>query len=144
MANDTESSERRDWDFDRDGTLEGLYVETREVTVKNGPSAGKTKLVFDFHHGLEDELVSVWETTVLRSKLGQELKSRRKPDFELGERFVIVPTGKKQSANGTYRDFSVTFEYAAPKRSAAELLSAEEAPRGLFDDAEPELDDQAA
>ena len=90
--------------------------------VKNGPSAGKEKLVFDFHVGLDDELVSVWETTVLRSKFREELRARRKPDFEPGERMTITPTGKKESANGVYRDFDITFEHAAPKRSAAELL----------------------
>jgi hypothetical protein len=116
------STERRDWNWDTDGPLEGLYVETRSVTVKNGPSAGKEKLVFDFHVGLDDEAVSVWETAVLRSKFREELRSRKKTDFEDGEQITITPTGKKTSVNGTYRDFDVTFEHAAPKRTAAELL----------------------
>jgi hypothetical protein len=127
---DTTTSERRDWNWDNDGALGGMYVETREVTVKNGPSAGQTKLVFDFHVGPEDELVSVWGTTVLCSKLAHELRARRKPDFELGERFTITPTAWKESGNGKYRDFDVDFEYPAPKRSAAEMLrvDAEEPP----------------
>ncbi len=122
----TEATARRDWDWDTDGELDGLYVETRSVTVRNGPSAGQSKLVFDFHHGLNDEPVSAWETTVLRSKFSEELKRRKKPDFEPGERFVITPTGRKTSANGTYRDFHVVFENAAPKPSTAELLAADQ------------------
>ncbi len=59
-------SDRRDWNWDTDGALEGIYVETREVAIKNSPSAGHWKLVFDLHVGLEDELVSVFETAVVR------------------------------------------------------------------------------
>jgi hypothetical protein len=113
----------RDWSWDEDGVLEGLYVECRLVNVANGPSAGEQKLVYDFHVGLEDELVSVWETSVLNSKFREELKARGKSDFEPGERFVITPKGTRQSASGnTYRDFSVIFEHAAPKLTPAELL----------------------
>jgi hypothetical protein len=32
---------RRDWSWDVDGELDGMYVETREVAIKKGPSAGK-------------------------------------------------------------------------------------------------------
>ena len=116
------TTERRNWNWDADGVLEGMYVETREVAIKHGPSAGQWKLVFDFHRGLEDEFVSVFETAVLRSKLRQELKARRASDFQPGERFVIRPLGFKESANGKYRDFDVEFEHAAPKRSVADLL----------------------
>lgn len=119
------TTERRDWNWDRDGELEGLYVEMRSVVVRNGPSAGKEKIVVDFHVGLGDEPVSVWETAVLRSKFGQELRARRASDFQPGERIKITPLGKKESANGTYRDFAVEFEHAAPKRTAAELLADE-------------------
>jgi hypothetical protein len=118
----------RDWDWSKDGELEGLYVETRLVNVANGPSAGERKVVFDFHVGLEDELVSVWETSVLNSKFREELTARGKPDFEAGERFLITPKGTKQSAAGnTYRDFEVEFEHAAPKPSTADLLAQREA-----------------
>jgi hypothetical protein len=134
---DTTTSERRDWNWDSDGVLDGMYVETREVTVKNGPSAGHTTLVFDFHVGPEDELVSVWGTTVLCSKLARELRARRKPDFEPGERFTITPTAWKESGNGKYRDFDVDLEHAAPRRSAAELLGADAAqPLPPLDDTE--------
>src|SRR5512132_397105 len=80
----TSLDERRDWNWDRDGQPAGLYVETRQVAVKHGPSAGREKLVFDFHVGLDDNPVSVWETTVLRSKLARELRDRRKPDLRAG------------------------------------------------------------
>jgi hypothetical protein len=123
MSESTEGAERRDWNWDRDGKLVGLYVETRQVTVRSGPSAGQEKLVFDFHVGLDDELVSVWETTVLRSKFRQELRARRKPDFEPGEQFTITPTGKK--GENSYRDFDVEFEHAAPKPTALDLLDNE-------------------
>jgi hypothetical protein len=122
---------RRDWSWDSDGALEGRYVSTREVSVKNGPSAGQSKLVFDFHVGLDDELVSVWETTVVRSNFGRELSARGKADFEPGELMTITPTGEKEGKNGTYRDFSITYEFAAPKKSAAQLLAARS------DDVEP-------
>ena len=92
---------------------------------RNGPSAGESKLVFDFHVGVDDKAVSVWETAVLRSKFRDELKRRGKPDFEAG--VTITPTGKKTSTNGTYRDFDVTFEHAAPRPTAADLLNAEAA-----------------
>jgi len=115
-------TDRRDWSWDTDGTLEGLYVETRNVTVRNGPSAGRAKLLFDFHLAADDSSVSVWETTVLRSKFREELKRRGKPEFEAGERIVITPTGTKEGVNGVYRDFDVAFEFAAPKPTTAELL----------------------
>jgi hypothetical protein len=140
MSNSTEATERRDWNWDHDGKLVGLYVETRQVTVRSGPSAGKEKIVFDFHAGLDDEPVSVWETTVLRSKFRQELRNRRKPDFEPGERITITPTGTKGENN--YRDFDVEFEHAAPKPNALELLEddnpdvSEHADRPLFSDDE--------
>jgi hypothetical protein len=116
----------RDWNWDSDGELEGLYVETRVVNIAAGPSAGTTKLVFDFHVGLEEELVTAWETDVLKKKLREELQRRGKPDFEPGERFKIRPKGMKQSRDGqrSYRDFEVAFEHAAPKPSTAELLAA--------------------
>jgi hypothetical protein len=119
---------RRDWNWDVDGELDGMYVAIREVTIKNGPSAGQSKLVFDFHFGLEDELVSVWETAVIRSEFDKELKARRKPDFEPGERITITPKGFKEGQNGKYRAFEFTFEHAAPKRSAAELLASRDEP----------------
>jgi len=126
-VNHSNTTERRDWSWDDDGALVDTphYVEAREVVVKNGPSAGKTKIVFDFQVGLEDRLVSIWETTVLRSKFREELKARAKSDFETGEVIKITPLGMKESANGTYRDFSVEFEHAAPRKSAAELLAAD-------------------
>ena len=117
------STERRDWRWDEDGELDGLYVETRAVVVKSGPSAGREKVVFDFHIGLDDELVSVWETAVLKSKFAAELKARQASDFQPGERMKLTPAGMKASANGQYRDFDTWFEHAAPKRSAAELLA---------------------
>jgi hypothetical protein len=124
------ANSRRDWSWDVDGQLDGMYVETREVVIKNGPSAGRSKLVFDFHVGIHDELVSVWETTVLRSKFRAELQARGASDFELGERIGVTPAGWKESGNGRYRDFDVVFEHAAPKRSAAELLGADEGQGG--------------
>jgi hypothetical protein len=134
----TQATDRRDWDWDRDDVLEGMYVETRQVTVKSGPSAGKSKIVFDFHTGLDDELVSVWETVVLKSKLREQLKRRGKPDFEAGERFVITPTGMKQGPNGAYRDFDIEFEHAAPKPTTAELLADKDSYGDEQDDA-PEI-----
>jgi hypothetical protein len=134
------TTERRDWNWERDGAFEGHYVETREVVVKNGPSAGQAKIVFDFHVGLDDEAVSVWETAVLRSKFAAELRARRKADFELGERITITPAGMKESANGKYRDFAVSFQHQAPKRTAAELLEADGNDDALVDsDPAPEV-----
>jgi hypothetical protein len=121
------SSARRDWIWDVDGKLEGLYVEIRRVTVKNGPSAGQRKLVFDFHVGLDDELVTVWETSVLKSKFKAELQARRADDFQPGEKITIDPLDWKEGVNGKYRDFAVTFKHAAPKPTAATLLDASEA-----------------
>jgi hypothetical protein len=115
------NTERRDWRWDEDGPLDAQYLELREITVRNGPSAGQTKLVFDFEI-LDGETVSVWETAVLRSKFAAELRARRKPDFEPGERIKVTPLEWKESANGKYRDFTVWFEHAAPKRTAADLL----------------------
>lgn len=134
---DPNTETRRDWRWDEDGDLDAQYVELREVTVKNGPSAGQTRLVFDFEV-LDGETVSVWETAVLRSKFGAELRARRKPDFEPGERITITPLGYKESANGRYRDFAVEFEHAAPKRTAADLLGGDDAEEG-DDDSNPLL-----
>ena len=120
-----ETASKRDWSWEDDGVLDGMYVNTREVTIRNGPSAGATKHIFDFHVGLDDELVSVFESTVLRSKFANELRARQKPDFEPGESIRIEPLEWRESANGRYRDFDVTFEHAAPKRTAADLLSSE-------------------
>jgi hypothetical protein len=133
----TETTERRDWDFDRDGKLVGLYVETRQVTIKNGPSAGQSKAMIDFHVGVEDELVTVWPPAVLRRMLCEELRRRRKPDFEAGEQIEITPRGKRTGANGPYWDFDdVVFEFAAPKPTAADLLGESDDPadeRPLFE-----------
>jgi hypothetical protein len=135
MATSTQEQAYRDWDWESDGKLEGLYVEMRVVNVANGPSAGERKLVIDFHVGPDDELVSVWETSVLNSKFREELKARGKSDFEPGERFVITPKGTKTSAAGnTYRDFGVVFEHAAPKLTATELLEQREAEKPVQDD----------
>jgi hypothetical protein len=97
LSAEATTSNRRDWNWDSDGKLEGLYVETRQVTIKNGPSAGKSKLIFDFHVGLEDERVSVWEATVLRSKFREELTRRGAFDFDPGERITITPLGMKEA-----------------------------------------------
>ena len=140
MSESSEGAERRDWNWDRDGELVGLYVETRQVTVRSGPSAGQEKIVFDFHVGLDDELVSVWETTVLRSKFRQELRKRHKPDFEPGEQITIRPTGKK--GENSYRDFDIEFEHAAPKPTAADLLEGPADPN--TDDADPEWGEAVA
>jgi hypothetical protein len=129
------TTERRDWDWDKNGVLEGMYVSTREVIVKNGPSAGKSKVVFDFHVGLEDELVSVWETAVLRSEFSKELRARRKDDFEPGERIRIEPQGYKEGQNGKYRAFApIVYEHAAPKKTTAELLASPEDENDIPDD----------
>jgi hypothetical protein len=137
MATSEREQAYRDWSWDSDGRLEGLYVETRVVNVANGPSAGQQKIVFDFHVGIEDELVSVWETSVLNSKFAEELKARGKPDFEAGEHFLITPKGTKQSASGnSYRDFDVQFEHAAPKPTPAELLAQREAEKSSEQDDE--------
>jgi hypothetical protein len=122
VSDNPTTTARRDWNWADDGDLDGHYVETRQATVKKGPSAGKTKLVLDFHVGLDDELVSVWETTVIRSKFKAELKARGAADFEPGERIEIRPLKWREGPNGPYRDFDVWFEYAAPKPTAAELL----------------------
>jgi hypothetical protein len=121
-----ESTGRRDWNWDTDGALEGLYVETRQVTVRSGPSAGQSKLIFDFHVGTDAEEVSVWETTVLRSKFREELQRRGEPDFEPGERIRITPQGWQKGPRGSYLDFDVSFEHAAPKKTTAELLGVHE------------------
>jgi hypothetical protein len=125
VSNETDAK-RRDWNWEQDGILDGLYVETRLVHIKSGPSAGQSKAVLDFHVGLEDELVTVWPTTVLKRMLAEELEARRKGDFERGERIRIVPLGKKVGPNGEYRDFGwPEFEFAAPRPSAAQLLGVE-------------------
>jgi hypothetical protein len=124
---------RRDWDFGKDGPLEGLYVETREVLVANGPSAGRTKLVFDFHVGVDEETVSVWESTVLRRKMAAELRRRNASDFEPGERIKIARSDSL--IDGRYWDFPVVeFEHAAPKKTTAELLAAGESESESDDD----------
>jgi hypothetical protein len=119
---DSTTETRRDWNFDRDGQLIGQYVETRPVTIRNGPAAGKQKIVFDFHVG--DETISVFETSVIKSKLRDELNKRGAGDFEPDETITITPTGTKTGASGyDYRDFDVDFEHKAPKRSTADLLA---------------------
>lgn len=124
---DNPDASRRDWDWERDGDLDGMYVETRLVHVKNGPSAGQVKPVLDFHVGIEDELITVWPPAVLRRQFREELQLRNKLDFEPGERFQVSPKGKKDGPNGPYWDFADTlFEFAAPKPSAAAMLGAGE------------------
>jgi hypothetical protein len=116
----------RDWDWDVDGSLEGMYVEARLCHIKDGPSAGQDKLRFEFHLPPDDESVGFWETTVLKSKFREELKLRGKSDFEPGELITIRPTGKKKNARGdrSYRDFDIGYEYAAPRPSTLDLLAA--------------------
>ncbi len=131
-------AERRDWDWETDGTLDHVYIETRLVHIRNGPSAGQTKPVLDFHGGGGDEIVTVWPPTVLRRMLRQELERRGKPDFEPGERIKVTPTGKRSGPNGQYWDFDEPeFEFAAPKPSAAALLGDEVG--DVFGDEQTEL-----
>jgi hypothetical protein len=123
---DSSTAQRRDWNWEKDGALDGMYAETRTVTPKDGPSKGQEKVIFDFEVD-DDEIVSVWSTTVIASKLARELAVRGKSDFEPGERFTISPTGWKESGVGnSYRDFEIGFEHAAPKKTTAELLGAGE------------------
>jgi hypothetical protein len=124
----SETSTRRDWNLDVDGELDGLYVETRAVTIKNGPSAGQTKAVLDLHVGIDDELVTLWPSTVARRKLADELGRRGHTDFEPGERLRFTRKGKKQGANGPYNDDDVWFENASPAPTAAAMLGADQEP----------------
>jgi hypothetical protein len=139
------SETRRDWDFQRDGALDGLYVELRQVMVKSGPSAGKRKVVLDLHVGLEDELVSVFPSTVALRKLREELARRGTTDFEPDERLKIArPGAKKQGPNGGYWDDDVWFEHAAPKPTAAEMLGASDEPASSDERPEFSGDDDIA
>jgi hypothetical protein len=104
-----------------------MYVETRQLTPGSGPSAGMAKAVLDFHTGPDDELVTVWPSTVLRRRLRRELARRKADDFEPGERVVIRRTGTRTGANGTYYDDDVEFEHAAPEPTARDLLGGFEA-----------------
>jgi hypothetical protein len=123
-VSNTSTETRKDWDFDRDGPLDGLYVETRQVTIRNGPSAGQTKPVIDLHVGVDDELVTLWLPAVLRRMLADELRLRGQPDFESGEHMRIVRKPEKRSGvNGDYWDFEpVVFEHPAPRPDAAAML----------------------
>jgi hypothetical protein len=140
--NPSTATERRDWDFAKDGDLEVLYVETRRVTIANGPSAGHTKPVLEFHVGIDDELVTYWPSAVARRKLSEELNLRGKPDFEPGERIRISrPEEKTLGKNGLYWADEVEFEFAAPKPTAADLLGGsldqvEDRPRFDSDDSD--------
>jgi hypothetical protein len=124
MATDNQDTQFRDWDWEQDGALDGMYVETRLVHVKNGPSAGQVKPVVDFHVGVDDELVTVWLPTVLRRMFREELQLRRKSDFEAGERIKVTPRGKRRGPNGSYWDFEdPIFEFPAPRPTAATMLA---------------------
>jgi hypothetical protein len=118
-------NERRDWSWDKHGTLTGRYAGTRQVRIKQGPSAGQVKVVVDFEVG--NETVTVWPPTVLKRQLKDELQLRRKGDFEPLEKITIVPKGRRDGANGSYWDFEdPRFEFAAAKPSAATLLAGDE------------------
>jgi hypothetical protein len=140
------NGQSRDWKWDSDGELHGRYVETRLCRIKTGPSAGQEKLRFEFHAVADDESIGVWESAVLRSKLAEELRLRRKldptkGDFEPGEEMRIKPRGKVRNAAGdaTYLDFEpIIFEHAAPRPTTADLLGAEaEKPTESADDGIP-------
>jgi hypothetical protein len=53
----------------------------------------------------------------------------------------ITPTGKKTSANGTYRDFTIVFEHAAPRPTTAELLGVDAEPQPTAEPAAGGADD---
>jgi hypothetical protein len=133
--------ESRTWDWKKDGDLDGKYIETRSVHVNSGPSAGQSKLLFEFRLST-GELVDVWETAVLKSRFRRELELRGKPDFEAGERIQITPKGMREGPNGTYRDFDVTFEHAAPEPTLRDLLGGggESEPSGAADTFGPPAD----
>jgi hypothetical protein len=120
-STDNTTEQRRDHNWKRDSSFDGRYLETRQIHVRRGPSAGQTKAALNFLVG--DELVTVWPPAVLRRMLREELERRDKPDFEPGERIQITTKGLRDGASGSYWDFEEPiFEHGGPKPSAASIL----------------------
>jgi hypothetical protein len=117
----SDSTTSRDWDWKTDGALDGPYVKTRSVHVSRGPSAGQSKLVFDFY--VDGESVTVWPPTVLMRHFREELQRRGKDDLEPNERVKITPLGKHPE-KGYWLFEDTVFEHAAPRPSALDMLAA--------------------
>lgn len=132
------------WDFEEAGkaTLEGKLVSINAVQAKK---YGTDEMVEKFVANIEDGEGTTWavwlDSAVLLRCFQDEARNRK----AIGERFgdreevVIEFLGRRQGATYKYKDFKVTFEYAAPSLDGFDALAGDSAqPASLATEEQPE------
>jgi hypothetical protein len=116
------------YDFTAEGksTLEGKLKSINAVTAKK---YGSDEMVEKFVANIEDGEGTVWaiwlDSAVLNRAFRDEAKNRK----AIGQRFAedeevtIEFLGIRQGATYAYKDFSVTFQYAAPSVDSFDALA---------------------
>jgi hypothetical protein len=126
ITNDAVSNYPRTWSW-ADGPVSGRYVGMSTATVD-----GVEKVLMQLK--LEtDEVVTIWlDAAALRSKVSEELRKRKDGDFSPGE-LISIDRGASKVTSQAGRQYwpfpRVEFEHAV-KRSAAEILLADDDPAG--------------
>lgn len=124
----SENGYPENYDFEAEGkaTLEGKYVSINAVTAKK---FGSDEMVEKFVLNIEDKDGTIWavwlDSAVLSRAFRDEAKNRKAigERFQPGEGITIEYLGKRQGATYTYKDFRVTFEFAAPSLDGFDALA---------------------
>ena len=125
----SESGYPDNYDFEAEGkaTLEGKLISINAVTaLKFGTT---DTMVEKFVANIEDTEGTTWavwlDSAVLSRAFRDEAKNRKAigKTFEPNEGITIEYLGKRKGAKYTYKDFKVTFEFAAPSISGFDALA---------------------
>lgn len=112
------------WDFEKNPLLDGKLKAINNVMAKKyGSDEMVEKFVLTFDVGGTD--YTVWlDSAVLKREFTDEAKARKAQGTILGEGegIKIEYLGKKQGAQFSYKNFSVTFENAAPRQTGFDAL----------------------
>ena len=113
------------WDFEANPVLDGKLKSINNVMAKKYASdemVEKFVLTFD----VDGTDYTLWlDSAVLRREFTDEAKARKANGTILGEGegIKIEYLGQKQGATFKYKNFSVTFENAAPRQSGFDALA---------------------
>jgi len=117
------------YDFEAEGksTLNGALLSISAVQAKKyGTDEMVEKFIINVEDDSDQTVYAIWlDSAVLNRAFKEEARNRK----AIGERFrdrekvTIDYLGKRQGEKYTYKDFDVTFEYAAPSLDAFDALA---------------------
>ena len=124
----SESDYPANYDFEAEGkaVLEGKLISINAVQALK---YGTDTMVEKFVANIEDTEGTTWaiwlDSAVLNRAFREEAKNRKAigKTFEPNEAITIEYLGKRKGAQYTYKDFRVTFEFAAPSISGFDALA---------------------